>query len=337
MTRIVHTLSKLLVATAILSTGCVADAGGEAEPESTDSAEQGVAPLRRGDLPVTFRRVVLGRVLQHEDWTLPKTDTNGDGKADLVRDTAYVCDVYAKLAPTYVSGLVRIDGDEPLTATQIDAYRAIRSCLRDKVGKTVRFDFVLNAEHYDTPKAVEQRLAEVHAALDPDVYFFDFYQAAYRVKPNVVAAAVAWVHAHDRVVGGNVWGHEAPPGSDFVAVDDASGLTDTADQIRKLRADHPSLPILMHLENNPGHEHNLGEAWMFDWDTAQRESALRKRVGVAHDAGARTMMPVFFPLSAQRKGDYAAFHGPGMIAYDAAQDGDMIHTMKDLLGPVGGH
>lgn len=65
----------------------------------------------------SFRRVVLGRIHQHEEWTLPAADVY---RPDLYATTfdrrvAYVSDTYASLQPTYVSGLLRFDQDEPIT------------------------------------------------------------------------------------------------------------------------------------------------------------------------------------------------------------------------------
>ncbi|NUO49187.1 MAG: hypothetical protein HOV80_10065, partial [Polyangiaceae bacterium] len=118
---------------------------------TTEIAESNEAAFDKSDLPETFRRVVIGRIYQHEDWTLPSADSyQFDKYPDLrARRIAYVCDTLVKLRPTYVSGLLRLDADEELSAEQKAVYKGIVHCVKKKVDThPVRFDIVLNAKHY---------------------------------------------------------------------------------------------------------------------------------------------------------------------------------------------
>src|SRR5688500_13114582 len=125
-----------------------------------------------------YRRVVLARVYQKADWTLPQAG------ASVAERVAYVCAPLRKLNPTYLSGLVRLDDDAPLTDEQVAVFTGIRDCVRAGDRK-VKLDVVLNAEHYtdntrhasglEALDALKRRADEIKARLGADIIFFDFF------------------------------------------------------------------------------------------------------------------------------------------------------------------
>jgi hypothetical protein len=319
----------------ILSAGCIADSGDESEDVSDTSAALSQTKL-------LFRRTVLARVYQHDQWTLPQAD---DYKPDvypkvLDRRVHYVCDTLAPLRPTAVAGLIRLDGDEPLSDEQKYVFRGIRKCIRAKVSNAVAFEFVLNALHYTDPKefpskgaavkAMKERIASVDAALAPDLWFFDFFAVPYNDNHDdwyreALDEGMAMIHARHHLVGGNVWGAKVPPGTDYAALDDhdrpdAKGIEFVLDEAKELRKRYPKLALVMHLENNPQHPDTNGVRWI-DGTTEYRKNILAKHVS-GQSAGYRYMFPVFFPLRIQ---------GQKRIAYDARQDDTMLATIKHKL------
>jgi hypothetical protein len=327
----------------LVSPGCyTGEIGG-----TTEIAESGDAAFDRADLPETFRRVVIGRIYQHENWTLPGADTYQVEKyTDLKeRRIAYVCDTLVKLRPTYVSGLLRLDADEALTDEQKAVYKGIAHCVKKNVDThPVRFDIVLNAKHYteDAPDEatgrewLKARIDGLQADLHPDLWFFDFYSVPFDdgndgYRPwheDVMQAGIKRIHEKGGLVGGNVWGMKAPPGSDFAALDNfdrKKGCVDGFDVIKKQAAAlRDELPLLMHIENNPQNPGTHGLKWI-ERGPGYRRAVLKHHAKGQDRVGYSYMYPVFFPLQIVESDPVR------MEAYDASQDGDMLDRMKDLM------
>lgn len=306
---------------------------------SSDVESNGVtdSALDANDAKPAFRRVVMGRIYQHDAWTLPAADTYRPDLYSTVfeRRVAYVCDTYAALDPTYVSGLVRLDEDETVDGERIETFKAVRNCIRQRTtGHAVRFDVVLNALQYSDPDTVpsaargaamlEERLAEVNAKLSPDFVFFDFYTVPFNRHDkdwysSAIAHGMDYVHAHGQLVGGNVWGKSVPPGTDFAAVDDSGGLDDVREQSKAILERAPKgMPLVIHVRNDPQVPGSEGLRFI-GGDLAYRKDVVTSESGLARDLGCTYGLPVFFPL---------LIDGPKRIAYDARADGAML----DVLG-----
>ncbi len=337
--HIAQLVTVLAVAASTTTIGCVASTDDEQEATSQDDA-----PLARGELAGAFGRVVLGRIFQHADWLVPAADTYraDQYKTPRERHVAYVCDTYAALDPTYVSGLIRLDADEDLSDDQVLTYNAIRRCIRSKANHPVRFDVVLNAEHYADPAAyptagkgadaLRARLQNLEKRLAPDLYFFDFYTVPFHDKDDTewnegaIVAGIAWIHAHKRLVGGNVWGNTVPKGTDFAAIDDSAGLDRTREQAKALRG----VPLLMHIQNDPQSPKSAGLAFLHA-TPQERESLVTKEAGLERQVGFAYMFPVFFPLQFVENDDKDKATKKKMVAYDARQDGSMYAHIKSEL------
>lgn len=316
-----------------LAVGCTAETSDGGDYRDTES----VSPLERKDLPKTFERVTLARMFQHDIWTLPAAETYKPGiyTTRFDRHVHYVCDALASLDPTYVSGLLRLDQDEELTHEEVETYRAVRRCIREKVTKhPVRFDVVLNAKQYADPDiystggkgsdALRARLKGLEDELAPDLYFFDFYTIPFADDSKdwhkgAILDGIEWIHAHHALVGGNVWGRSVPPGTDFAALDDSSGIDRLADQVNALRGE---VPLLMHIQNDPQAPGSQGLKWL-DYSHGYRTDVLEREAGNESKFGYSYMFPVFFPLR---------IVGKDRVAYDAVQDGDMMSRIDKWIG-----
>jgi hypothetical protein len=344
-----HRRLLALAAQSIFALGALASAGcteGRIDG-TTEIVDANDASLDRSDLPQTFRRVVIGRIYQHEHWTLPGADTYQVEKhPDLrKRRIAYVCDTLSKLRPTYVSGLLRLDAAEELNAEQRQIYKGIVDCVRANVDEhKVRFDVVLNPKHYteDAPDEaagralLKARIDTLDAQLDPDLWFFDFYSVPFDdgndgYRPwheGVMQAGIKRIHEKGGLVGGTVWGMKAPPGSDFAALDNfdrKQGCVDGFDVIKKQAAAlRDEIPLLMHIENNPQNAGSHGLKWI-DRGPGYRRAVLDHHAKSQDRVGYSYMYPVFFPLQ-------IVAHDPVVMeAYDASRDGDLLDRMKKLM------
>jgi hypothetical protein len=299
---------------------------------------------QRAARPAMFTRVVLARLYQHSTFTLPGQTPRGAGEQ------------LAKLRPTYVSGLWRLAKSDPLPDDVIRGYDEARRAVRTGTKNAVWFDVVLNANDYDTEAEVVGRMSKIRDAfltrkLDvPEVWFFDFYSQG---KPAVMEAAIRWAHKKGLLVGGNFWGGSyIPAKSDFLALDDHDELDKMFEQAKNLRARHPEVPLLVHIENNPQNPEtgtgpnprNYGFLWMLSfhpkcvanpadevngqpctdgWSEARRREHLVKTAS-QKKLGYSVMYPVYFPLIPTGKDT--------MLAYDAPTDGRMFEFIRTQLG-----
>ena len=306
----------LALVVALSAVGCVGAVESEDEVASfrADLSRRGVS------------RVVIARMFQRENWTLPAADTYRASELPRVADRriAYVCDAIAPLRPTYVSGLVRLEHDQEITDRQAEIFAGVKACIRGRTGHRVRFDVVLNALHYtDSGEGISSRregaerlyarLRSANDRLDPDGYFFDFYSTPWtdptrRFHRDALLDGIRRIHGSGRFVGGNVWRGVVPAGSDFVSTNDRGGKDNVAHNMELLR--DRGVPVLMHIRNDPHIDGTEGRLWN------ERGRAYRKRILRRHvrwqELGYNYMFPVFFPLR------------PGRISYDAAADGNML-------------
>lgn len=319
-----------------LALSCLLVAACSANPTDVDTASDD-APLSRAGLHDAFRRVVIGRVFQHDDWLVPAADGYHPELYSTLRARriAYVCDTYAPLDPTYVSGLLRVDADEDLSDEQIAIYKGIRRCLRGRANHPIRFDVVLNALHYADPSAyptggkgadaLRGRLKNLSESIAPDLWFFDFYTVPFHDakgetwNKGAIVAGIDWIHFHGGLVGGNVWGDSVPDGTDFAAVDDSAGFDRTKSQAAALHG----VPLLMHIQNDPQSPKSAGLAFV-EGTPGEREDVVKAEAALQSKIDAAYMFPVFFPLKFTGK-------GKEMVAYDARQDANMLPLIKKLI------
>jgi hypothetical protein len=314
-----------------------------------DAEDDDIGSLAAPGNGVIYKRVVLGRLYQTERWMLPAADTYRAAELpELVdRRVQYVCDVLAPLEPTYVSGLVRLSWNTIITDEMQRVFRGVKQCIRDRVKKhPVKFDVVLNAKHYTEPRAqaekpedgvasakegrdrLYERLRTGNTALDPDVWFFDFYSQPFNDQSTnwheaALEDGITRIHGGGRLVGGNVWGYQIPPRSDFVAIPLNGGIEGQRDKIEKLQAQKPTL---MHIRNDPHVCDSEGLAW-FEYSPERRGDVIANHASKQGELNAGYMYPAFFPLSATPD---CAPPGVKQVAYDVKADG-LANRLKTIM------
>ena len=317
---------------ALLSQGCVAPVD-EADDAIGDTSQL----LTHEQVRNSLRRVVIARMYQHDDWTLPAADVyRPDLYADVIdRRVHYVCDAIAPLQPTFVSGLVRVDATETLNAEQIAVFKGVRRCIRARSHheRPVQFDVVLNALHYADPdfvanadagrQLIRARLRSLDDAVHPDAWFFDFYTVPFNKSdkdylPEAMRAGMRWIHEHGQLVGGNVWGRNVPTGTDYVALPNTGNWRD---QLTSLR-NKGDVPVMMHIQNDPQIPDSKGLAFIAS-ERAERKQTVRRHAEMQEELGFGYMYPVFFPMWFEQIGGKRY-----SFSYDAAQDGNMLERMK---------
>ncbi|MEZ0229368.1 MAG: hypothetical protein ACAI25_12135 [Planctomycetota bacterium] len=272
------------------------------------AVEAGGGPARRQIPASVFDRVVLGRVFQTGHWTL----RDKQGQPNQTPDS--VGDALAALEPTYVSGLVRIAHDEDMTQREVDAFDTIRKKVLAKSPRC-KFDMVLNAMQYPTPASIEKKMSEISAKVKVDIWFFDFYDEAYREhgfngfkgSKRAIEAAIAWAHRHGQWIGGNCFQPTAPPRSDFAAV------ATVHFKVRKpnVTALRRKMPVILHLGNNPQSGPQTECAvFVEQWEHDRRVKLIQRLAARQRADGYRFMYPVFFP------------EWPAKQSYDSTLDKD---------------
>jgi hypothetical protein len=259
-------------------------------------------------------RIATVRVYQNNAWTVP-----GETPASVGR-------VLASLEPTWVSSLIRYQAGEAPMADEVSAWETISEAVLAK-SPNATFGVELNAVEYRTPAAVQKQMREVRAKLHNDGWFFDFYTPAYRLRPEVVEAAISEAHSNGEWVGGNAFGLAAnppvPPGSDFIAVQDFRFQIDLA-AVRRLAQ---RIPVTFHLGNSPAFADSDGCVFIEGFSTARREAYVRERVEQQRSNDFRFGYPIFFP-ECERNSDAA---NPGLFTYNAPRDGSMMSTIEGLM------
>ncbi|MGH3761465.1 hypothetical protein [Actinophytocola sp.] len=272
-------------------------------------------------------RVVLTRMFQHDHWTI-----DAIAQASPPEKVQYLCETLRPLKPTYVSGLIRLNGTEPVTAEQIEIFAGVKTCLPE-----TRFDVVLNAEDYYDGRgtSLPDRLRHLQQNLQPHGWFFDFFTKPWKAgKADNMRAGMRWIRGHHMFVGGNTWGADnIPDHADFVSVTNLGGVGKAADLARRIKQRHHGLPVLMHIRNDPQKDHTEGLRWIHATPDRREQLLGTHLAGVRAGEFDQYMYPVFFPLSCQRpatspnRGCVAATHS----SYNARAD----HLLRRMCTTMG--
>lgn len=268
-----------------------------------------------------LRRVVHARAVQNLRWTIDRETPESVGRA------------LASLRPTYVSGLLRVAGDDTLSPEHVRDFNTIRRIVRD-ASPDCQFDVVLNGQHYDTPAALRRKMESLTEAVHPDAWFFDFFYSAYLDGyRNPLDEGVAWAHEHRQYIGGNTTGDDSVPRSDFAALSPVSHAGMVADgeldlkreEIQRLHG--RGFPVLMHINNDPQFAPTTESCYFMgasgrarlDWSHDRRVRWITERAGDQEAWHFRFMYPVFFPEC------------PIWHTYNAPRDGNMMDVFADLV------
>ena len=232
----------------------------------------------------------------------------------------------ASLRPTFVSALLRYAKVERVTARQARDWNTVVSAVQE-TSPEAQFDVELNGLQYRTPGQIRRKMSKIRAAVDLDGWLIDFYTPAARLRPKVMAAAVASAHANDEFLGGNAFGITknpvVPAGTDYVAVQDANFKVNLP-ATRKLAK---RFTTFMHLGNNPDATRSDGCRFIESLNTARRIDYVRQRAGQQATWNFRFQYPVFFPECERNRGSRDAT----IFTYNATRDGPMMPTIGELM------
>jgi hypothetical protein len=291
-----------VLAVVVLGAGCSAEPERSADTDqtsaslSTDTICPGRTTAGKLDPALVhhkLQRSVLGRMVQKgKVWIHPKS-----GPLTVGTVGAYVGNAVHDLDPRYVSGLLRLDRGEASGMSDADwkPYEASYAAVRAKA-KDAWLDVVLGAKAYNDAdpndpaceadghspkcrviagsgkKALLADMRAINQHLHPDGWFFDTYEPGYKDidgphSKESIDAAIAHAHECGQFIGGNSWGDQFPPGSDFVStteVVDVDTVENHTDQVRQRRDQKLfKLPqasidtlakkteVLIHLESDP--------------------------------------------------------------------------------------
>ena len=264
--------------------------------------------------PPYAQRIVLARMYQQGDWSIPGVSSQ------------QVASALAALRPTYVSGLIRVAINTSLTQQMISDFNTVRDAVL-AVSPNAKFDVELNAEDYSSASQVVGKMQSINQQIHIDIWFFDYYQQGYQAAPQAFAAAVAYAHSQGQLIGGNV-GNDVtlpygnltyPQGSDFVAVPD-NNFAVSSERIAQLRSQNASIPIFVHINNNP----QIGptaESCVFinNYSYGQRSAYQTSLAEGQSQLGYSYMYAAFFPEC------------PARTSYNFLADGSMQQVIVDLL------
>jgi hypothetical protein len=255
-------------------------------------------------------RIAQARVYQNHRMTLTNQTPESIG------------DALAKLEPTWVTGVIRLEKKKTPPEEAVSGYRTIRETVQ-KEAPDAQFDVELNALDYGTPEEVESKMAELRETFDPDGWFFDFFTPAYAKRPEVVDAAIADAHEHGEWVGGNAFGWVRnptklgiPDDADYIAVSDSNFRLDRS-AVRKLAK---RLPVVFHLANSPGNIRKEGCVYIKRYSTKKRVAYLKRRASEQSGSKFHFAYPVFFPTCR-----------PGITALDTLREGSMFQDIEGLM------
>ena len=235
----------------------------------------------------------------------------------------------ASLQPTWVTGLIRYAKGQHPNGREVRAWRVITRIVR-RVSPSAQFDVTLNAEHYMNGDELLRMMHRVRKKLDNDGWFFDFYSTAFRQRPRMIRAAIASAHAHGEFIGGNVFGlphrRPLPVRSDFASVQDFRNLTLNRPAVRRLGR---LLPVVYHLNNNPGHPRSGGCRFIQAFSSARRRALIRHRAKQQAAFGFRVSYPALYPECLRDRPGRG--NGHFLSSYNVFRDPPVRNVVRHLL------
>jgi hypothetical protein len=259
------------------------------------------------DTDKMMMRTVMARVFHKNTWTLYGLDA------------AYVGDNLAKLNPTYISGLLFLDDQTALSDKHIQAYNTIREKVLQQ-NPQCKFDVVLNPRQYKKTEDLLARMEEINRKIKVDIWFFDFYKAAYKDDYKTVKAAIEYAHSQGQLVGINELDKSYLKIADFATVHDGFGVDmKTREQITQILEEY-KIPVGMQINSDPDktNDDNI-HTFTKKWEKHEREALVKRLAKNQITWRFRLMYPVFYPVYLQQH------------AYNAAKDGNMIQVFLELM------
>lgn len=170
----------------------------------------------------------------------------------------------ASLAPTHVFGLFRFSAGEQPTARHRAVWSAVRSALT-AARADVRLDVALDATLYTSGPDVVAHLRMLADLLEPDLWYFAFWDIAEREAFDVVASAIAQAHANGQAIGGLVSGNEIASDSDFGVLAANVDGDKLRRQLRGLLRYHDLPYLVVRTTGSAGGALTAGSRCYFSW------------------------------------------------------------------------
>ncbi|KAI8810740.1 hypothetical protein BJ742DRAFT_799973 [Cladochytrium replicatum] len=166
-----------------------------------------------------FNRVVHARIYRNGNYTLQKG-------GQVVVSIQQVARSLSMLKPTYVRGLIRLDNNDDLSPGMIRDFITVRQAVITG-SPSCKFDIELEALQFSfgDGKAIKDKLQMIWDAmrLNPgfqiDAIFFDHWNQAFADSPIAMLVATFFIHQDMKLaLGGNTYGGDVPPNTDFVSL-----------------------------------------------------------------------------------------------------------------------
>ena len=250
-------------------------------------------------------RIVTAKVYQGGVWTLKNETPETVGNA------------LAELQPTYVSELLAFNSNESISQQQIGDFNTIKRIVL-KSSPYCKFDAFIYANQYSSANELTSQMEAINSAISPDLWYVDFWDNTYQSSPDMISAAIKFAHSNDQPIGGNCWGTQCPPNSDFIGTDDLNFTFRSS--FAQLVSNYPSYPTVLHVNNNPQNGPSTESAVFIDqYTTQQRISYINSMAQSQKKYGYSFMYPVFFP------------NYPGAVSYDALADDSILSGIKSTM------
>ena len=307
--------ARIALALAVLG-ATLAAAGGApaADPPPTSPKPPRVSPNSPANFGPALSRVVQGRFFHTRISTVSNTNARRVGRS------------LASLRPTWVSGLIRYARNQYPTHAEARAYRQIRRIVRSQ-SPSAQFDVVLNAEQYRTPAAIRRTMGRLHAKLNNDGWFLDFFSNAFKRHPKMIRAAIRMAHNRGQWIGGNVFGlarhRPLPAQADYYSVQDWIFHLNLP-AVRRLAK---RKPIIYHLNNNPEHQRSGGCRFIKRLNNKQRRALLRRRAHQQLRYRFRFAYPVLYPECLGSR----PHRGRVLYSFNAFRHPSIVQEIRNLL------
>lgn len=254
-----------------------------------------------------LKRTVMARVFNKNFWTLQELDAQKVGET------------LAKLKPSYVSNLIHLDNETPLSEKHIQAFQNIQNTIKAQ-NPDCKFDFVLNPRQYRRSEEVIAKMKEISSKIQVDIWFLDYYTAQFKGEGNVLDGIMAFARSQNQLVGANSDDKSVIKNVDFIVYHDGQGLEmKQKAEIEQLRKDFEK-PILVQVNNDTDRTDSDNiHTFIKKWDKTKRELYIKRLARNQMTWKFRLAYPVFFPVYL------------GKDAYNATKDGNLLEVYLELM------
>ena len=266
-------------------------------PGGAAGAKTGAAPVATPRLD----RTIHACLYRDNRWLLPEQPEYPVGQA------------LASLAPTFVTGAMRVTADAtPDRQTAIN-WAGLRRAVRGRTNDTA-FDIVLDLRQYDRPNALAAHMAAVAALLDAEAWTLLGCAEAARRRPELLRAAIDEAHRQGRAVGALTEDGRAPAaGLEYLLVPyEHGGRLPVRRVAGSGKAGPPVIVVAGSAQGPPG------SGFAREITPAQRRIMVM-RAAKAQKNGLFLAYPVFGPMA-----------GPDQ-AYNSLRDEFMFDTVRRWL------